>query len=69
MVRVLNLFTGDTRRTPLIPRKVVPEKQKYVNCFVLETNTLLTQNTYQHLEKNNKNLRSHVSITMPRLCM
>lgn len=33
IVRVLNLFTGEARRTPLMPRKVVPEKHMYVNCF------------------------------------
>lgn len=31
IVRVLNLLTGDGRRTPLMPRKVTPEKYKKVN--------------------------------------
>ena len=30
MVRVLNLFTGEGRRTPLMPRKVVPEKHSWL---------------------------------------
>lgn len=31
IVRVLNLFTGDGRRTPLMPRKETPGKHKEVN--------------------------------------